>query len=331
MDLSRDGQSMAIDSIALPLEHDGSGTLGCFLELQTPYSGSWHTVALTCWHVVVPPFSGLSPEDKKSSVTDDADVNRLLNVDHPTQRAYREQVTTMEEAIKTYEQRSSYKLFRQLEDEGMLEKLSSQTLESYAKSKSDQAKRKEDLQALRDRFKNGFQLLGKVPVASGFKYKNCGLKEDGKDCYTSLDWALFDSTHPLATKFATLSILQSLELHGEKVRMHGYRSMKTIGTYSGLRCANIETEITDGAVTTRPTREYSVASHGEQPFSATGDSGGMIGYPVTPEEGKESSIIGMVIAGFLKEGITISTRSDILLADIKEVTKAKNIKLWSPP
>lgn len=63
--LKNDGRTMATESIASSRNHDSSGTLGCFLKLKHPSSDEWRTFALTCWHVVVPPFAGLSHGDKK--------------------------------------------------------------------------------------------------------------------------------------------------------------------------------------------------------------------------------------------------------------------------
>lgn len=63
--LENDGRTMATESIASSRNHESSGTLGCFLNLKRPSSDEWKTFALTCWHVVVPPFAGLSYGDRK--------------------------------------------------------------------------------------------------------------------------------------------------------------------------------------------------------------------------------------------------------------------------
>ncbi|KAJ5967658.1 hypothetical protein N7501_003906 [Penicillium viridicatum] len=194
---------MPTESITSSQNHNSSGTLECFLSLDDPSSDEWRTFALTCWHMVVPPFAGLSHEDKKLienwdkngilPTTINPDINRLLGVDHPTRHAYREE-----------------------KDIG------------YGNN-----------------YKNGHQLLGHVFSASGFKRKDLGVRKDGENYSTNLDWALvhlsptsqpsnefFDETpRVIPESFAPRSILQSLEMHGDEVFMHGYRSGNIIGVY----------------------------------------------------------------------------------------------------
>ncbi|OQE20849.1 hypothetical protein PENFLA_c015G07408 [Penicillium flavigenum] len=342
--LKNDGRTMATESIASSRNHDSSGTLGCFLNLKHPSADEWRTFALTCWHVVAPPFAGLSQRDREliedwnkngilPTVTN-TDIHRLLGVDHPTQRAYREEVSTMEK----------YRMWQQLERYDALEMLSSNQRRGYEKIKSDINQQKDDLQTLHDRFQNGHQLLGHVFSASGFKRKNFGLRKDGENYSTNLDWALvhlsparqpsnefFDKRRSVMPRsFAPHSILQSLEIHGEEVLMHGYRSENRTGVYSGLRVANIEAEIEEGVVTTVTTLGYSITGLKGEAFSVQGDSGAMVSCERRTPTGTKRVIIGMVFAGSEKEVITRFARADFLLDDIKEMTKARDIELyWS--
>lgn len=146
-----------------------------------------------------------------------------------------------------------------------------------------------------------------------------------------LSFQFFDRrSRVIPESFASRSILQSLEMHGDEVFMHGYRSGNRIGVYNGLRVANIEAEMKEGVVTTATTLEYSIIGLKGEHFSARGDSGAMVIHKRRTSTGTESVIIGMVFAGFEKEGITSFTRADFLLDDIKEMTKARDIKLsWS--
>ncbi|KAJ5261428.1 hypothetical protein N7478_012023 [Penicillium angulare] len=339
--LKNNGQTMATESIASSQIKDGIGTLGCFLDLKSPKSDDWRTFALTCWHVVVPPFDGLSPTDKeliakwnKNGVLpgpNHTDTKRLLAVDHPTRLAYKEELPEMEEAITTTESLIAIAL------------PTKNVLSSIQKQKHD-------LQAFRDCFQNGHQLLGAVFAASSFKQKACGLTKDVKSHPTSLDWALvrampnrqpsnkFDErpgTLPL--RFAPSSILQSQEMHGATVSMHGYRSGRTNVVYNGLSVAYIEVEMVEGVITTDITLEYSVQGlnpNGE-PFSVRGDSGAMVEYKKKIPTSKtpaitERWIVGMVFSGLEKENITNITRADILLDDIKENTGAADVRLFSP-
>ncbi|KAJ6178250.1 hypothetical protein N7519_008711 [Penicillium mononematosum] len=200
--LKNDGRTMATESIASSRNHDSSGTLGCFLNLKHPSSDEWRTFALTCWHVVVPPFAGLSQRDKElienwnkngiqpTPTIANTDINRLLGVDHPTRLAYREGVSMMEEVIEETEAEEQYRMWQQLERDDALDMLSSNHRRGYEKIKSDINQQKDELQTLHDRFKNGHQLLGHVFSASGFKRKNFGLGKDGENYSTNLDWAL---------------------------------------------------------------------------------------------------------------------------------------------
>ncbi|KAJ6146721.1 hypothetical protein N7497_008703 [Penicillium chrysogenum] len=345
--LTNDSRTMATESIASSRNRDSSGTLGCFLSLKHPSSDEWRTFALTCWHVVVPPFAGLSDGDKKlienwnkngilpTSTTANADIYHLLGVDHPTRLAYGEQVSMMEEVIEEIEGQKKYQMCQQLERDDALEMLSGDARRGYENLKSDINKQKADLQTLHDRFENGHRLLG---------HKDLGLRKDGKNHPTNLDWALvhliparqpsnrfFDqSPRVIPQSFAPRSILQSLEMHGDKVFMHGYRSGNSIGVYNGLPVANIEAKMKEGVDTTAITLDYSIIGLKGEHFSARGDSGAMVSHKRRTSTGTESVIIGMVFAGFEKEGITSFTRADFLLDDIKEMTKARDIELsWS--
>ncbi|KAJ9486013.1 hypothetical protein VN97_g7340 [Penicillium thymicola] len=353
--LRNDSRTMATEPIVSSRNHDSSGTLGCFLSLKLPSSDEWRTFALTCWRVVVPPFAGLSDGNKKlienwnkngilpTSTIANTDIYRLLGVDHPTRLAYGE-VSMMEEVIEEIEGQKKYQMCQQLERDDALEMLSDDARRSYENLKSDINKQKDDLQTLHDRFENGHRLLGHIFSASGFKQKDLGLRKDGKNYPTNLDWALvrliparqpsnrFFDQRPrvIPQSFAPRSILQSLEMHGDEVFMHGYRSGNRIGVYNGLRVANIEAKMKEGVVTTATTLDYSIIGLKGEHFSARGDSGAMVSNKRRTSTSTESVIIGMGFAGFEKEGITNFTRADFLLDDIKEMTKARDIELfWS--
>ncbi|KAJ5360905.1 hypothetical protein N7517_010096 [Penicillium concentricum] len=349
-----DGRTMATQSIASSQNHDGSGTLGCFVKLKHPSSDQWETFALTCWHMVVPPLADLSHRDKgviknwnKDGITPNRannDIDRLLLVDHPTRLAYREQVSKMEEDIQDTERWQDYRSFQQLELDEALEVLSSPQRRRYEKTKADVKQQKVDIQALHDCFKGCRQLLGPVFAGSGFKQKNYDFENDSVDYPTHLDWALvnlsparrpsnefFDEKPSfIPERFAMHATLQSIDLHGQKVFMNGYRSGKSIGVYHALRVANIATNMEDGVVTTVTTLEYSISGVGGKLFSTPGDSGAMVGCKREAARGElQRLILGMVFAGFEKEGITRFTRADLLIDDIKEVTKARDIEvLW---
>ena len=111
--------------------------------------------------------------------------------------------------------------------------------------------------------------------------------------------------------------------------MRGYRSGTKIGHLSRLRGANIEATIENGVVTTVATLEYAISGIGGEAFSARGDSGAMVSYNRSTRTGTEWVLIGMVFAGLEKENITYFTRADSLLDDIKEMTGAKDIKIFS--
>ncbi|KAJ5967659.1 hypothetical protein N7501_003907 [Penicillium viridicatum] len=109
-------------------------------------------------------------------------------------------------------------------------------------------------------------------------------------------------------------------MHGDEVFMHGYRSGNIIGVYNGLPVANIE-----GGVVAL---EYSITGLKGEAFSVRGDSGAVVSCKRRTLTGTESVIIGMVVAGFEKEGITRFTRADFLLDDKKEMTKARDIEVF---
>ncbi|KAJ5720925.1 uncharacterized protein N7483_008859 [Penicillium malachiteum] len=343
--INNDGRTMATESIASSRNHNYSGTLGCFLELQNPYDGQWKIFGLTCWHVVVPPFADHPNDDKKvierwnkngiRIATQREEIRRLLRVDHPTRLAHKEEVTAMEHRLGISENQEQYQIYKELEEQDALETLDDRKRQNYEKAKSSIQNQKNDLKTLNDRFKNGDQQLGWVITASGFKRKDVELKKDGKGYPTSLDWALIHFlTNPpgvIPGKFAPLSISQSLETHGEEVFMYGYRSGRGKGFCNGLRVAYIEAIMTDSGVETVHTFEYAITGLRSEPFSISGDSGAMIGCNTKTTTHEEEVLIGMVFAGCQKESMTYITRADHLLNDIMQVTKARNFRVfWSP-
>ncbi|KOS39044.1 hypothetical protein ACN38_g10130 [Penicillium nordicum] len=324
--LGNDSRTMATESIASSRNYDSSSTLGCFLSLKYPSSDEWRTFALTCWYVVVPLFAGLSDGDKKlienwnkngipTSTIANTVIYRLLGVDHPTRLAYGEEVSMREKVIEEIEGQKKYQMCQQLERDDALEMLSGHARRHYENLESNINKQKDDLQTLHDRSENGHRLLG--------RFFCLWFQAQGPWPYD----VLRPSTPLNPESFAPRSILQSLEVHGDEVFMHGYRSGERIGLYNGLRVANIEAKMKEGVVTTAITLDYSITGLEGENFSARGDSRAMVSYKRRTSTGNESVIIGMVFAGLEKEGITSFTRADFLLDDIKEMTKARDIEL----
>ncbi|KAJ5719687.1 hypothetical protein N7493_007265 [Penicillium malachiteum] len=340
--MEKKDRTMAGDSIASSQNHYGSGTLGCFLKLRSPSSDDWRTFALTCWHVVVPSYAGLSDDDQKlienwnkngipASIAKTDDVRRLLLVDHATRLAYQEEVEKIEETIQEIKDGKMFKMFKDLELRDALEMLTPQQCQNYNEDKSELKKHEENLRILHERFKNDDQVLGTVSLAPG---------SNGIKYFTSLDWALvhlsshrqpsnkFDERPSLPDEFASAAILQSLELHEAEVSHHGYRTRNNTGIYSGLRVASIAAQINEKNTIRIPTLEYSVLGVNGQPFALQGDSGAMVSYKRKVEEGSQRVIVGMVFAGFEKENITRITRSDILLKDIMDTVGAKEAEIF---
>jgi hypothetical protein len=54
------GPAMIGQSIASHSDHESSGSLGGFIQLQ--FKGDWHEFALTCFHCVIPPDDTIRPE-----------------------------------------------------------------------------------------------------------------------------------------------------------------------------------------------------------------------------------------------------------------------------
>ncbi|KAJ5115902.1 hypothetical protein N7456_000250 [Penicillium angulare] len=199
--LEANDRTMAGDSIASSRNHYGSGTLGCFLKLRSPSSDDWRTFALTCWHVVVPPFVSLSNDDQKliknwnengvsASIAKTDDVRRLLSLDHVTRLAYQEEVGEIEEAIQDIKDGRMFKIFKDLEVGDALELFTPQQRQRYDRHESELKKHEENLRILHERFQNDDQVLGTVFSGSGFKYKDLNLTKDGIKYFTSPDWAL---------------------------------------------------------------------------------------------------------------------------------------------
>lgn len=132
----------------------------------------------------------------------------------------------------------------------------------------------------------------------------------------------------MPSSLAPPSTLQSLDMHGTKVRMHGYQSGESVGVYNGLPVANIQAEMgEEGIITTVTSLEYSIIGLEGESFSERGDSGAMVSCESETSIGTINVIIGMVVGGFEKERITRFTRVDFLVDDIMEMTEATDIEI----
>jgi hypothetical protein len=86
----------------------------------------------------------------------------------------------MKKIINGIEGEDQYQIWKQLESDDTLEKLSTKHRRGYEKMKSNVNKEKDNLQALNDYFIHGHQRPGHVFSASGFKHKNFSLGKDGE-------------------------------------------------------------------------------------------------------------------------------------------------------
>ncbi|KAJ6136438.1 hypothetical protein N7512_001598 [Penicillium capsulatum] len=349
--LKNDGGTMATESTASSRSLDSSGTLGCFLNLKHPSSDEWRTFALTCWHVVLPPFAGLSDGDKKATGTNmvfyqplptrtlTACLALIPQLNLPTEKDYR----------------PWRKQFNILKLGGIIRCVKILNVRAHLKCSVIKVARAMKIPSPRSKSKKTMfkpcmiisqkatDYLGAFFSASGFKWKNLGLELDGVNYPINLDWAfvqlspalkasneIFDPVpRHIPGSFAPRSILRRPEMYGNKVFMHGCRSGDRIGAYNGLPVATIEAEIKEGVITMVPTLGYSITGLKGDAFSIRGDSGAMIGYEWKTPIGNKIAIVGMVIAGFEKEPITRFARVDFLVDDIKETSNASDIELLS--
>lgn len=110
------------------------------------------------------------------------------------------------------------------------------------------------------------------------------------------------------------------DTEGMQVFIHGQRSGYRKGIKHPLESATLTHAIIDGKSIERVTYEHTIHPAHTPVFSHEGDSGSLVFTA-------SHVVIGMLFAGGLKYSFSYFTPIEVLFEDIKEVTKATDVRL----
>ncbi|KAK4866864.1 hypothetical protein LT330_008027 [Penicillium expansum] len=320
------GQSLALE------DAHNSGTLGGFLELKMP-GQDYITVGLTCFHCVNPSEKGLDPKLltrvrlwRQNGIAPDDDMRTRLQLEHPSSSAIKEKVRSLENEIRELEGDKEYIQLCKLVSEGLqgqLGRRADQIFFNMSKTLSDLKGFLQDIKRFQAAKRASF---GPVYAASGFR---ATASTNGKA--SNLDWALIEVPHDRVGENKTpdgyylKDSPKPAKLDDVPLFIHGQRSGYCKGKNHRLESAKLEHEIEDGKPITRNTFEYSIFPQSGIHFSEGGDSGALV---LTEDHVVVGMLFGGVVSGSdLKPMFSYWTPIEVLIEDIKNITKATNVRL----
>ncbi|KAJ5251078.1 hypothetical protein N7489_001488 [Penicillium chrysogenum] len=314
------------ESIALKGAHN-SGTLGGLLELKMPGKAEYLTVGLTCFHCVNPSEKGMDPQFlarvhvwRDEGIAPDDNLRTRLEVENPSPNAIKVKIASVRDEICGIEQNEEYARLCDLVSEGLQGQLGRRAEQTFLGITKNLSELKSFLREM-EKFRANF---GSVFAASGFRTTN--------DCKSSnLDWALVeipsdrvgDNITPDGHHLREGPI--PVNLDDIPLFIHGQRSGLSKGRKGILLSAHLKHEIKDGESVTRVTYEQSIFPHTGLHFSQGGDSGALVFT-------ESHVVVGMLIGGVISNSGFESTCSyftpiDVLVKDIKKITKATDVRL----
>ncbi|KAJ6185129.1 hypothetical protein N7519_006430 [Penicillium mononematosum] len=316
------GQSLA------PRGTYGSGTLGGFIEIKLPGQSSYKTLALTCFHCVNPSEEDLDPDLvervrmwREKGVEPDDDLRRELQMEHPSSMAMEDKIASLTDEIQGIETSEQYGQFRELEGEDIESMLGRTAARTFTRMKDTLSNLNDFLGEIEAFKSDNRAAFGHVYAASGFR-----TTPPASGITMNLDWALIEvpndrighNVTPDGHDLKEAPVPENLE--GMQVFIHGQRSGHRKGIKHPLESAVLDYAIIDGKSTKRTTYEHSIHPAHTPEFSHEGDSGSLVFTA-------SHVVIGMLFAGGLSHSMSYFTPIEVLVEDIKEVTKATDVRL----
>ncbi|KAF3492237.1 uncharacterized protein GIQ15_01754 [Arthroderma uncinatum] len=306
---------------------ESSGTFGGYLELELP-DGTWKEFGVTCFHCVVPQKGigiwgrfGVHPDNRYDNI----------QIDHPSRKHH-------EFSLKWH----SEMLDEEKREMAAMEKEARKTGQTspgvdmdYIRWPRENVNENSRLLKQATQFvDNGKNRLGRVYAASGLrtneqsrfldwalidvKNERKGLNEiprneDKSTCrmlreHRPLPKYLYDSTQPLLS-YALLM-------------KEGHRTGQTTGIVDAIREADIQFWIPNklGTLISYTGKAYLITPVSDRTFGNFGDSGSFM-------VGSKGSLAGLYVGGDRHNGIGLFTKTSDLFEDIKEVTRARSIRV----
>ncbi|KAL4908844.1 hypothetical protein BDW74DRAFT_165573 [Aspergillus multicolor] len=316
---------------------DANGTLGGWVEIQNPKTGTWLPFAITCSHCCLPSESSLSPKDlqlvqkwKQEGVkpAEEDNKTRLLPVNSPSHWDIEAGKRSLKASIDQDESNHVYRQVQQLrsQDEFVLPYLEKRW-EIIATSL---AKSRKELNHIRAFVQSPGIKLGTVLAASGLREAPSAdkLRE-----FSIRDWALIMPGNSRAPGDNTLTIPPggpnltrltdfAMELPEDNQPLYktGRATGYTAGEYGNLRTCRIATRIVNGERVSFPTWEHVIVRPGRVVVKA-GDAGSLI-------FDRTGAVMGMLFGGAGTNEIGYFTAARDLLEDIKRITGVHGIRLY---
>ncbi|KAJ5427640.1 hypothetical protein N7491_008082 [Penicillium cf. griseofulvum] len=289
------GQSLALDGAS------GSGTFGGFVELKLPGETGYTTMALTCFHSINPSENGVDStllgairSWRQEGIKPGDSLRTKLQIQQPSSTAVKEKIKSLKDEIRTIEENQQYIDFREV------------------------GKLKDFLQEI-------YAFQAENRGSFGHVYAGSGFRVTGKPS-SNLDWALIEIPDHRVGENITPNghHLKSSPIPDDldelPLFIHGQRSGYCKGIKNPLECATLTHEIEDGKLISRTTYEHTILPQRGSHFSEAGDSGSLVFTEF-------HVVVGMLFAGGRSHRISFFTPIETILEDIKNITKATDVRL----
>ncbi|KAJ5940537.1 hypothetical protein N7516_000705 [Penicillium verrucosum] len=298
-------------------------------KLKLPGQSDYKTLGLTCFHCVNPSENGLRPDLvtrvrkwRENGIKPDDDLRRELQMEHPSSMAIEDRIVSLKDEIRAIETDKEYVQFRELEGEDIEFVFGRTAARTFTRMKDTLSDLNDFLDEIQT-FKNDNRAaFGHVYAASGFRTTP---PVPGRPT-SNLDWALIEvpddrigqNVTPDGYDLRDSPIPESLE--GVQLFIHGQRSGYRKGTKSPLRSAILNHAIQDGVEINRTTFEHCIHPLHTPEYSHKGDSGSLV-FTMS------HVVVGMLFAGGVNHMMSYFTPMEVLIEDIKNITKATDVRL----
>ncbi|KAL4904249.1 hypothetical protein BDW74DRAFT_178831 [Aspergillus multicolor] len=321
------------------------GTLGGFLELKDPLSGTWREFGLTCFHCVVPGAGGSGSSKSAGS------IGQRLAVEGPSRRGIQAGVNELTESIAALERyshnyRPSLKLGAGSDANVDVNVDADYDLRMY-KEISRQIRALEKPSAeMRDYLDSGKNVLGTVFAAFRSRLRHDmdvqlsarnGLANGTAPAPApapapAMDWALIrpspgrtcgENDFAKRSDIIDRDCIDFIRRHrnidpGTRLFKLGCATGSTWGFYNGLRTAMIGREHTEEAITMEHTVVYNREGRGVS--YAKGDDGALVYSYI-------GLVVGMLVGGQSNGDIAYFSDIHDVLDHIQEVTGVEEVRM----
>ncbi|KAL4925541.1 uncharacterized protein BDV17DRAFT_300296 [Aspergillus undulatus] len=298
------------------------GTLGGWVELLNPQKGIWVPFAIACLHCCFPSEDGLSKVDlqvlsdwKKDGVyPQDENKGRLLAIVSPSYKDMNRAIKSLKAGIEELNSDTKYRQVKDLKDRDEFVMPYQERI--WANVSKDIRAHEMEHQEMKDLLNSNEHWLGIVFAASGLREVQ---STTDPQQLSIRDWALLPSSETNRTLMQLQAFDFDLPEMDQRLFKIGRVTNCTSGTYGVLKSCNIVRRTVNGAVIHIPTFEH-VISHPGHRVVEEGDSRSLV-------FSANGVVLGMISSGNGSNDLGYFTATKDLLTDIKNITRAKDVRL----